>query len=143
MYLLDTNVLSEARKIDAGRADPQVALWFSQVSETDLHISVLTLFEIQKGMLLKARRDPVQARQIEIWLTDWVRPGFKGRIIGLDDETALHAAHLHVPDPRPLLDALIAATALVHGLTLVTRNIRDFRNTGVALLDPWAYPVSD
>ncbi|SIQ28561.1 hypothetical protein SAMN05880582_1011368 [Rhizobium sp. RU20A] len=143
MYLLDTNVLSEARKIESGRADPRVVSWFSMVSEVDLHISVLTLFEIQKGMLLKARRDAVQARQIQIWLIDWVRPAFEGRIVGLNEEAALKAAELHVPDPRPLLDALIAATALVHGLTLVTRNTRDFRSTGVSLLDPFETPSSD
>ena len=137
MYLLDTNVVSELRKAGAGRADPNVARWAAGVPTARLFISVITLMELESGVLLMERRDARQGALLRTWLTAHVVPAFAGRVLPVDEAVALRAAALHVPDPRPESDALIAATALVHGLTVVTRNGADFEPTGVAQLNPW------
>lgn len=137
MYLLDTNVVSELRKAGAGRADPNVARWAAHVPTARLFISVITLMELESGVLLMERRDARQGALLRTWLTAHVVPAFAGRVLPVDEAVALRAAALHVPDPRPESDALIAATALVHGLTVVTRNGADFEPTGVAQLNPW------
>jgi predicted nucleic acid-binding protein len=139
-YLLDTNVVSELRKVRAGRADARVAAWADSVDAADLHLSVISLHEIEIGVLLAERRDPAQGAVLRAWLDRHVVPAFTGRIVAVDAAVARRSALLHVPDPRPLRDALIAATALVHGMTVVTRNVADFVPTGVSLLDPWAGP---
>jgi len=138
MYLLDTNVVSELRKIRLGKADSQVAAWADSVDAADLYLSVITLQELEIGILLTERRDPSQGAVFRAWLNKQVLPAFAGRILLVDMAVAQRSAQLHVPDPRPVRDGLIAATALVHGMTVVTRNVDDFEPTGVAILNPWA-----
>ena len=139
MYLLDTNVVSELRKIRLGKADPHVAAWADSVEATDLYLSVITLQELEIGVLLAERRDPAQGAVLRAWLDAHVLPAFNGRILSIDTAVAQRSAQLHVPDPRPVRDGLIAATALVHGMTVVTRNVADFELTGVVVLNPWTH----
>ena len=137
MYLLDTNVVSELRKIRSGKADGHVADWADSVDAGDLYLSVMTVHELEIGVLLAERRDPAQGAMLRAWLSGHVLPAFKSRILGVDAVVAQRSAQLHVPDPRPLRDGLIAATALVHGMVVVTRNVADFEPTGVSTLNPW------
>jgi len=137
MFLLDTNVVSELRKVQSGKADRQVRKWAGGVDASDLFISVITLQELEIGVLLAERRDPRKGALLRSWLQDNVRPAFRDRILVVDGNVAVRSAKLHVPDPKPFRDGLIAATALVHGMTLVTRNSGDFEQTGVMLLNPW------
>lgn len=137
MFLLDTNVVSELRKIRAGKADRNVAAWADSLDAADLFISAITLQELEIGVLLAERRDPVQGAMIRAWLDRHVLPAFAGRILAVDMAVALRSARLHVPDPRPVRDGLIAATALVHGMAVVTRNVADFKPTGVPVFNPW------
>lgn len=140
MYLLDTNVVSELRKIRLGKADPHVAAWADSVDAAELHLSVITIQELEIGVLLTERRDPAQGAVFRAWLNEHVLPAFAGRILSVDTAVALRSARLHVPDPHPVRDGLIAATALVHGMTVVTRNVADFEPTGVQTLNPWNRP---
>ena len=137
MYVLDTNVVSELRKIRLGKADSQVAAWADSIEVMDLYISVITIQELEIGVLLAERRDPSQGAVFRLWLNGHVIPAFNGRILNVDTAVAQRSAKLHVPDPRPVRDGLIAATALVHGMTVVTRNVADFEPTGVPTLNPW------
>jgi predicted nucleic acid-binding protein len=137
MYVLDTNVVSELRKIRLGRADSNVALWADSVDAVDLYVSAITVQELEIGVLLAERRDPAQGAMFRTWLDSHVLPAFAGRILPVDTAVAMRSARLHVPDPRPVRDCLIAATALVHGMTVVTRNIVDFEASGVMLFNPW------
>jgi predicted nucleic acid-binding protein len=137
VFLLDTNVVSELRKVAEGKADANVSAWQSGVDELACFLSVITVQELETGVLRIERRDPVQGRRLREWLEQRVIPAFAGRILPIDQATALRCAPLHVPDPRPAHDAMIAATALVHGMTLVTRNSSDFAPLGVAVVDPW------
>ena len=140
MLLLDTNVVSELRFVMAGRGDPRVAAWQASVPTSTLAISVVTLLELERGVLLLERRDRPQAALLRRWLDDGVPAAFESRILPVDAAVARRAAALHVPDPAPAHDALIAATALVHGLTVVTRDVADFvRFDGVRVLDPWGW----
>lgn len=138
MYLLDTNVVSEIRKTGTGRANPHVMSWANRV-DTDLtYISVMTIQELEKGVLLAERRDPASGSILRSWLRNDVHEAFDGRILPVDIEIARIAASLHVPNPAPVTDALVAATALVHNMTLVTRNIGDFsRFRQLEVLNPW------
>ena len=138
MYLLDTNVVSELRKIRLGKADGHVADWADRVDATDLYLSVISLQELEIGVLLAERRDPSQGAIFRAWLNGHVLPAFTGRILAVDTAVAQRSARLHVPDPCPIRDGLIAATALVHGMTVVTRNVTDFEPTGVPIFNPWA-----
>jgi predicted nucleic acid-binding protein len=138
MFLLDTNVVSELRKVRLGKANPEVARWAETVEAVTLYISAITVLELELGVLRVERRDAKQGRALRIWLDSHVLPEFADRILPVDAVVAQRRAHLHVPDPRAERDALIAATALVHGMTVVTRNVNDFAATGVKLLDPWA-----
>ena len=140
MYLLDTNVVSELRKVRLGKADSHVADWADSVDAADLYLSVMTIQELEVGVLLAERRDPSQGAVFRAWLNGHVLPAFTGRILAVDTAIAQRSAHLHVPDPRPVRDGLIAATALIHGMVVVTRNVADFAPTGVATLNPWAGP---
>ncbi len=142
MYLLDTNVVSELRKVHNGRADVNVALWADRVDASDLFLSAITVQEIEIGVLLAERRDAVQGAVLRTWLERQVLPAFMGRILSVTTDVARRSARLHVPDPRPLRDGLIAATALTHSMTVVTRNLTDFAPTGVPTLNPWL-PVAD
>ncbi len=137
MYLLDTNVVSELRKVRAGKADAQVAAWSNTVDSETLFVSVITIQELEIGILLAERRDPTQGAMLRTWFDAHVLPAFAGRILAIDTAVALQSARLHVPNPRPLRDTYIAATALVHGMTAVTRNVADFKPTGVGVINPW------
>jgi predicted nucleic acid-binding protein len=137
MLLLDTNVVSELRKIRSGKADPQVARWADSVEAGSLYLSAITLLELELGVLQVERRDARQGGVLRAWLEQQVLPAFAGRVLPVDTAVARRCARLHVPDPRAERDALIAATALVQGMTVVTRNVADFLPTGVALLNPW------
>ena len=137
MYLLDTNVVSELRKVRSGKADRYVSVWANSVHAGDLYLSVISLQELEIGILLAERRDPMQGALFRAWLDQHVLPAFDGRILPVDLAVARRSARLHVPDPRPIRDCLIAATALVHGLIVVTRNVADFEPTGVQILNPW------
>ncbi|MDQ2820991.1 MAG: type II toxin-antitoxin system VapC family toxin [Pseudomonadota bacterium] len=137
MYVLDTNVVSEMRKIRLGRADKHVAQWADSVDTVDLYLSVITVQELEMGILLAERRDPAQGAMFRTWMDSHVLPAFAGRILPVNTAVAMRSARLHVPDPRPVRDCLIAATALVHGMTVVTRNRVDFEASGVKLLNPW------
>lgn len=136
-YLLDTNVVSEIRKVRAGKADPNVVRWTDSVPSGTLYISVITVEEIEIGTLIVERRDAVQGSVLRTWLEQHVLPTFASRTLSIDVAVARRAAVLHVPNVRPVRDALIAATALVHGMTVVTRNTIDFIEMGVPLLNPW------
>jgi toxin FitB len=137
VYLLDTNVVSELRKVAEDKANANVAAWQAGLDELACYLSVITLLELEAGVLRVERRDAAQGARLRAWLEQRVVPGFAGRILPVDEAVARRCAGLHVPDPRSTHDALIAATALVHGLTVVTRNTADFAATGVAVLDPW------
>jgi len=137
MYLLDTNVVSETRKIRPGKANPGLAAWVAGTEAGELYLSVVTLQELTIGVLRMERRDPVQGSALRKWLEEQVLPGFVGRILAVDQRVAVHSAQLQVPDPRPVADCFIAATAKVHNLILVTRNTVDFQGTGAQLFNPW------
>jgi predicted nucleic acid-binding protein len=137
MFVLDTNVVSELRKAKAGKADPRVAAWAAGVPSTAMYVSAITILELEMGVLLVQRRDPAQGHLLRTWLDHHVLPAFAGRVLAVDVAVARCCAALHVPNPRSDRDALIAATALVHGMTVVTRNSADFATTGAPLLNPW------
>lgn len=137
MFLLDTNVVSELCKVRAGKADPNMAAWAERVDAAELFLSAITVMELELGVLSLERKDASQGAILRTWLEQQVLPEFSGRILPIDSVVALRCARLHVPDRRGERDALIAATALVHGMTVATRNIVDFQHTGVPLLNPW------
>ncbi|HJS86222.1 MAG TPA: type II toxin-antitoxin system VapC family toxin [Acetobacteraceae bacterium] len=132
MYLLDTCVLSEARRGSRPAVD-----WLGQVDEGALFLSVLTLGEISKGIEMRARTDRVAAESLRRWLHG-LRTGYADRILPIDAEILLAWGALMARRPRPVADALIAATALIHRKTFVTRNQADFEDTGVDVVNPWA-----
>jgi hypothetical protein len=141
MFILDTNVVSELRKAKAGKADGNVTTWATGQAPAALFLSVMTVLELDLGVLQVERRDPRQGAVLRAWLEQHVLPAFSGRVLPVDTAVARRCAMLHVPDPRSERDALIAATALVHGMTIVTRNVADFEPTGVPVLDPWGAAV--
>ncbi|HHJ40230.1 MAG: twitching motility protein PilT [Methylothermaceae bacteria B42] len=137
MFLLDTNVISELRKAPFGKANPNVVRWASARAVTDFYLSVVSMLELEHGVLLMERKDGRQGLALRQWLEGRVKSGFTERILPIDTEVAVCAARLHVPDPKPDRDALIAATAIVHGLTVVTHNLKDFSAMPVPVIDPW------
>ena len=137
MFLLDTNVISELRKAGDGKADANVVAWLSSVDATTFYLSAITLMEIELGILRIGRRDSVQGARLRAWMDRHILPEFADRTLPVDTAVALRCASLHVPDPRSERDAFIAATALVHGMTIVTRNVADFAPAGVPVLNPW------
>lgn len=137
MYVIDTNVLSELRKVRLGKADANVAAWAESVDAVELFISAITIMELELGVLSIERKDPAQGAMLRLWLEQHVIPEFSGRTLPVDTSVAQRCARLHVPDKRGERDALIAATALVHGMTVVTRNVADFKSTGVTAINPW------
>jgi predicted nucleic acid-binding protein len=137
MFILDTNVVSELRKVRLGKADDNVARWADSVVAADLYLSVVTIQELEIGVLLVERRDPRQGAVFRAWLDSHVMPAFAGRILPIDIAVAQRSARLHVPDVRPVRDGFIAATGLVHGMIVVTRNTADFEPTGVRTINPW------
>ncbi|HEX8814181.1 MAG TPA: type II toxin-antitoxin system VapC family toxin [Terriglobales bacterium] len=136
MYLLDTNVISELRK--ARKTDPNVKKWAEPLTSASLYISVISVLELEIGILLINRRDQRQGAILRAWMENHVLPTFSGRILAIDTAVAERCATLHVPNPRSDRDAMIAATALVHGLTVATRNVADFERAGVGVFNPWA-----
>jgi predicted nucleic acid-binding protein len=137
MYLLDTNVISEMRKAGDGEADRNVIGWFAAVNIWSCFVSVITLLEIEIGILRMERRDQRQGARMRTWMEKRVLPEFSGRELAVDGRVALRCAKLHVPDPRSERDAMIAATALVHGMSVVTRDVSDFAALGVKIVNPW------
>ena len=133
--LLDTNVLSELRKEQ--RCDPGVRQWFEETDEEDLFTSVLVLGEIRQGVERIRLHDPAQARALEKWLL-WVSTEFADRLLPVDEKVADQWGRLGLQQPVPILDAFLAATALVHGLTVVSRDEEGFRNTGVRVVNPFS-----
>lgn len=140
MFLLDTNVVSELRR--AGKADAGVIAWASGVQPIHLFISAVTVLELEIGVLRIERRDVTQGQMLRHWLDQQVLPAFAGRVLPIDVMVAKQCAPLHVPDPKSERDALIAATALAHGMTVVTRNLEDFQHIPVPLFNPWGSTTS-
>ncbi|MFA7580318.1 type II toxin-antitoxin system VapC family toxin [Castellaniella sp.] len=136
-FVLDTNVVSELRKVRAGKADLNVAAWVESVDAAELFVSAITIMELELGVLSIERKDATQGAMLRSWLEQHVLPEFFGRTLPIDTAVAQRCARLHVPDKRGERDALIAATALVHGMTVVTRKVADFEPTGVAVINPW------
>jgi toxin FitB len=136
MFVLDSNVVSELRKAKSDKADANVSAWAAGVPAGRLFLSAITILELETGVLLALRRDPTQGSVLRLWLDSYVLPAFAGRVLAVDTAVAQRCARLHVPDRRAERDALIAATALLHGMTVVTRKVDDFRPTGALILDP-------
>lgn len=139
IYLLDTNVISELRKFPDGGVNANVAKWAKSAQATSFHLSAVTIFELTVGVLKVERRDSVKGAMLRRWLEGSVLPTFAERILPVDVVIAQRCALLHVPQSRSDWDALIAATALVHGMTVVTRNVKDFEPLGVPVLNPWLW----
>ena len=134
---MDTNVISELRKAGDGKADANVITWLSSVDAATFYLSAVSVMEIELGILRIERRDPAHGARLRGWMNNHVLPEFADRTLSVDTAVALRCAALHVPDPCSERDAFIAATALVHGMTIVTRNTADFKSTSVPLLNPW------
>jgi len=138
MFVLDTNVVSELRKVRSSKADPGVAHWAASVPSSYMFVSAITVHELEHGVLLAERSDPAKGAVLRRWLDDGVSAAFEMRVLAVDEAVAKRAASLHVPDPAPFRDALIGATALVHGMAMVTRNTNDFdRFNGLEVVNPW------
>jgi predicted nucleic acid-binding protein len=135
MFVLDTNVISELRRPE--RADPKVAAWALSMPVASFFLSVITVLELELGVLVMERKDKAQGLVLRSWIDEQVMPRFDGRVLPIDTAVAQRCARLHAPNRRAERDALIAATALVHGMTVVTRNSADFESTGVRILNPW------
>jgi predicted nucleic acid-binding protein len=143
MYLLDTNIVSELRKAKSGKCDKNVLAWANSVSATSLFVSVITILELEIGILSIERRDPAQGALFRSWLNSHVLLAFSERILAIDTAIAQYCAKLHVPNLCSDRDSIIAATALIHGMTVVTRNVHDFEPTGVVILNPWNFKSTD
>lgn len=138
MFVLDTNVVSEFRKLKSGKAHPKVAAWAHATSPALMFLSVVTLHELEQGILQVERTDVAQGQLLRTWLERGVLPGFEGRLLDVTPRVARWAASYHVPNPAPFRDGLIAATAATLGMTVATRNFRDFGRFGTPLINPWA-----
>ncbi|MGD9636232.1 MAG: type II toxin-antitoxin system VapC family toxin [Pirellulales bacterium] len=137
MFVLDTNVLSELRPGRA-RVSPAVTAWSKTVPVEALYLTAVTVLEIERGLLQFERRAPQDAGALRGWF-DGMRGLFAGRVLPFTEDAAVRCAAMHVPDPAPERDSMIAAIALEHGMTLVTRNVKDFERTGVRLFNPWGF----
>lgn len=133
-FLIDTNVISELRK--RRRCDPNVSKWYREISDEDVFLSVLTIGEIRRGIETIRRRDPASAKALDAWLSA-LMAHHSSRILPILESIAEEWGRMSSPDPLPVVDGLLAATAKLHGLTLVTRNVEDVRVTGVPLLNPF------
>ncbi len=141
MYLLDTNIISESRKLGTTRVDPHAARWFSQVDVETTFVSAMTIFELERGVRQMERRDAVQGSILRLWLDDQILTTYESRTLPLSRAVALICASLHIPDPKSERDAWIAASAIEAGLTLVSRNVADFANMGVELINPFEQEI--
>jgi predicted nucleic acid-binding protein len=135
MILLDTDVVSALRRPD--RADMNLVRWASRTPVSELYLSVVTILELEVGVLQLERRDVAQGSVLRTWLEKQILARFDGRILAFDLQAARRCARFHVPDKRPDRDAMIAATAAAHGMVVATRNVGDFAPTGVELINPW------
>ena len=141
MYVLDTDVVSELRKIKAGKGNPNVAAWVESVEPVETFLSSITIHELELGIVLLERKDPKQGAILRAWLDTRVLTEFDERILAVDLDVARRCAKLHIPNPGPLRNSFIAATALVHGMTVVTRNVSDFNPMGADILNPWEFEL--
>lgn len=137
MFLLDTNIISESRKLGTARVDPCTARWLAQVDVETSFLSAMTIFELGRGVMQMERRDAKQGAVLRRWLEDQVMTTYEHRTLPLSREVALICAGLHIPDPKSERDAWIAATAIYADLTLASRNVGDFANMGVRLINPF------
>jgi len=137
MYLLDTNIISELKKLDSGKIHPQVQRWAYSINLMQTKISVVSITEIRTGILSLTRKDQAQAASLDNWFANRLLPAYRTRTLSVDTEVALICAQLHIPAKRPINDAYIAATAIAHNLTLVTRNVRDFQGLPLMLENPF------
>lgn len=135
MYVVDTNVLSDLRRPE--RAEPALVAWSKQTQADSLFVSVVSIWEIEQGILAVQKRDPAAAKILRSWLEDKLIPQYKDRFLSVDMATARACAALHVPKTQSYRDSLIAATALALGYTVVTRNVSDFAPMGVPYINPW------
>ncbi|MCG8148787.1 type II toxin-antitoxin system VapC family toxin [Moraxella sp. PS-22] len=142
MYLVDTNVISEMRKIRHRKADPNVTAWVNSVNPNLFYTSIVVMMELQRGVMGKHRTDPEQGKRLQQWFDISVKGIFDKRVLYINDHIADVCAGLHVPNPKPENDAWIAATAIAHGLTLVTRNVSDFDGIAVDIINPFTYQPS-
>lgn len=138
MFLLDTNIVAESRKIQQGKADVGLSEWVKQTPVQQMYLCAITLLELERGVMRMERKDTQQGVLLRRWLDEQVKPTFQGRILPFDEYAAAICAAMHTPDPKPITDSLIAAIAKQHNMTLITRNIADFAHTGVRLLNPFA-----
>jgi toxin FitB len=141
MYLLDTNIISESRKLGSARIDRNAARWFAQIDVEATFISAMTLFELERGVRQIERRDAQQGVILRRWLSDQIMTTYEQRTLPLSRAVALICAGLHISDPKSERDAWIAATAIDAGLTVVSRNVSDFANMGVGLINPFGAGV--
>lgn len=137
MYIFDTNVISELRKISSGRADKAVVQWALSIPSSDVFLSAITVYEIKIGILKLASRNPEESQRLHTWLSQTIVPSFPGRILPLDEQVALLLAEMMALRTHPYRDAIIAATAQHHGYAVVTRNVRDFEALPVRVINPW------
>ena len=137
MYLLNTNIISELKKLDSGKINPQVQRWAYSINLMQTKISVVSITEIRTGILSLARKDQAQAASLDNGFTNRLLPAYRTRTLSVDTEIALICAQLHIPAKRPINDAYIAATAIAHNLTPVTRNVRDFQGLPLMLENPF------
>jgi len=133
-FLIDTNVISEVRK--GARCDVHVSTWYASIADDDIFLSTLVLGEIRKGVERARPRDPDKSAALERWLTK-VKSAFTGRVLGINDAVADRWGRMSAIRPVPAIDGLLAATAVTHGLTLVTRNDRDVAGLGATVLNPF------
>ena len=137
MYLLDTNIISELKKLDSGKIHPQVQRWAYSINLMQTKISVVSITEIRTGILSLTRKDQAQAASLDNWFTNRLLPTYRTKTLPVDTKVALIYAQLNVPNKRPINDAYIAATAIAHKLKLVTRNIQDFQGMPITLENPF------
>ena len=137
MLLLDTNVISELRKVRDGRTNPLFIAWAKTLDWSDLYLSVITLYELELGVGRLEEYDTVQGKILRTWLGESVLKRFESRILPVNEAVATRSAQLQIPRTRQVEDTLIAATAYVYNLPVVTRNVSDFEGTGVRIINPW------
>ena len=136
-YLVDTNVISEFRKMRSGRANENVVRYFSHIQPSNIYMSVITFYEFEKGIKQMELRDQDQGEILRNWMENHVIKYWGANILPIDVNVARICAGLHVPNPKSLSDSFIASTAIVHGLALVTRNVKDFEKIDIEVINPF------